>query len=179
MVIWLTGLTASGKTTLGKMLEEKLVDIGCKELVLLDGDILRKRGKFLEGHSLKIRLTNFELLINLVINELDKHKIVIVSTVSHLEYMRTQAREKLTNFYEIFLNCNPYVCEKRDYKNLYKKARRISLTNEEIFPGITEPYQKSKQPDLILNTDKESVEESFDKLYQFCFKIIETNLGKF
>lgn len=173
MVIWITGLTASGKTTLSKMLEKKLIENGYKEIMLLDGDTLRNKGKLKKGHSLNVRLINSKLIIDLVNAELKNNKIVIVSTVSHLEQMRIEARKKLNDFIEIFLDCSPLVCEQRDYKNLFKKAKNKSLPKGDIFPGVTEPYQKSKNPDLIINTDLEDVHKSFDKLYKFCIKKIK------
>ena len=173
MVIWITGITASGKTTLSKMLEKKLIENGYKEIILLDGDTLRNKGQFKEGHSLEIRLINFELLMDLINTELKKNKIVIVSTVSHLKHMRIEARKRLNDYIEIFLDCNPLVCEQRDYKNLYKKAKNRSLLKGEIFPGITEPYQRSENPELIINTELDNIDKCFDKLYKFCLKRIK------
>lgn len=173
MVIWITGLTASGKTTLSKMLEKKLIKDGYKEIILLDGDTLRNKGKLKKGHSLNIRLINSRLIMDLVSAELKINKVVIVSTISHLEQMRIEARKKLNNFIEIFLDCSPLVCEQRDYKNLYQKAKNKSLPKGDIFPGVTEPYQKSKNPDLIINTELEDVNKSFNKLYNFCIKQIK------
>ena len=165
MVIWITGLTASGKTTIGSKLEENLKLLGYRNILRLDGDELRKRRKsFIKTHSLKDRWFNIRLIVGIILEEIINHEIIIVSTVSHIREMRLYARERIKNFHEIYLSCKPNICEQRDYKNLYIRAKSKKLDKDEIFPGVTEPYQKTKNPELVLYTDQETIQESLNKL---------------
>ena len=165
MVIWITGLTASGKTTIGCRLEHDLKLIGYKNILRLDGEEFRKRREsFKKTHSIKDRWFNIKLIVEIILDEIINHEIIIVSTVSHIRKMRLFARKKIGNFHEIYLSCKPEICAKRDYKNLYKRAKSKNLDLDEIFPGVTEPYQKTKNPELILYTDQESVDESVKRL---------------
>ena len=92
---------------------------------------------------------------------MDKDKIVIISTISHKKDMRMLARGKIKNFFEVILKCSPDSCAKRDYKKQYEKA----LSGEYVcFPGITEKYEMSDFPDLIIDTENNDIEKSFDIL---------------
>lgn len=168
MIIWITGLTASGKTTIGKKLEKELQILGVKKMLRLDGDELRRRKKFKKTHSIKDRWFNLKLIVEIVLEEKNNYEIIIVSTVSHMEEMRLYARKKINNFHEIYLSCNPEICEKRDYKMLYYKAKSNQLDKNEVFPGVTEPYQVSKNPELVLHTDLETIDQSLNKLRLYC-----------
>ena len=84
MVIWITGITASGKTFLGKSLMNDLIENNYTNVIHLDGDELRKRSGWIHGHSLQDRFKIIDLLIKLIIEEQYMGKIVIVSTVSHI-----------------------------------------------------------------------------------------------
>ena len=168
LVIWITGLTASGETTLGMSLEERLNSLGNKKILRLDGDELRKRKKFKNGHSISDRWFNLELIVEIVLEEEKNYEIIIVSTVSHISEMRTYARKRIKNFNEIYLKCNPNICEKRDYKMMYNRAKKNELDKDEVFPGVTEPYQVSKNPELVLQTDLETIDQSINKLFSYC-----------
>ena len=172
MVVWITGLTASGKTTLGKLLEKKLINFGYKGVLRLDGDELRQKKKLKNGHSIDDRWFNLKLIVEVVTEELSINKTIIVSTVSHLKEMRSYARMKLLDFHEVYLDCTPENCAKRDYKSLYENARKNMILKHEIFPGVTEPYQLSKNPELLIDTNINDVNKSFEKLFQYCLKNI-------
>ena len=166
MVIWITGITASGKTFLGKSLMNGLNDHNYTDVIHLDGDELRKRPGWIQGHSLQDRFKIIDLLINLIIEEQNHGKIVIVSTVSHIKDMRELARKKISGFHEVYLNCSAEKCAERDYKGFYKRA--VQNTDvDEIFPGVTEEYQVSKNPELILNTGVEDPTKSNEKLLSY------------
>ena len=167
MIIWITGLTASGKTTIGKLLENDLRLLGMK-ILRLDGDELRRRKSFKNTHSIQDRWFNLKLIVEIVAEEKNNYEIIIVSTVSHIEEMRLYARKKIKNFHEIYLSCNPEICEKRDYKMLYYRAKTNQLDKNEVFPGVTEPYQVSKNPELVLQTDLETIDQSLTKLRLYC-----------
>lgn len=167
-VIWITGLTASGKTTLGIQLEKNLKLFGIEKILRLDGDELRSRRKFKNSHSIEDRWFNLNLIVEIVLEEKTKNEIIIVSTVSHLFEMRLYARKKIENFHEIYLSCNPDICEARDYKGLYIRAKRNELEKNEVFPGVTEPYQVTKKPELVLKTNSETIDQSLQRLLSYC-----------
>ena len=166
MVIWITGITASGKTFLGKSLMNGLIEHNYTNAIHLDGDELRKRPGWVQGHSLQDRFKIIDLLINLIIEEQNSGKIVIVSTVSHIKDMRELARKKISGFHEVYLNCSAEKCAERDYKGFYKRAEQ-NTDVDEIFPGVTEEYQVSKSPELILNTGEEDPAKSNEKLLRY------------
>ncbi len=166
LVIWITGITASGKTFLGKSLMNGLIENNYTNVIHLDGDELRKRPGWVQGHSLQDRFKIIGLLINLIAEEQSMGKIVIVSTVSHIKSMRELAREKLSGFHEVYLNCSAEKCAARDYKGFYKRAEKNNDVDE-IFPGVTEEYQVSKNPELTLNTGEENFTKSSETLLNY------------
>ena len=166
LVIWITGITASGKTYLGKSLMNGLIENNYTNVIHLDGDELRKRSGWVQGHSLQDRFKVIGLLIKLINEEQNMGKIVIVSTVSHVKNMRELAREKIRGFHEVYLNCDAKICADRDYKGFYERAEKNNDIDE-IFPGVTEEYQVSKSPELILNTGEEDPAKSSEKLLSY------------
>ena len=153
--IWITGITASGKTTLGELLYNNLKGITRNKVEFFDGDILRKRVN-INGFTVQDRYKKMKKYVDIVRNCNEKNKIAIISTVTHKKEMRLYARRHLPVFMEIFLNCDPNICRLRDYKGLYKRA----LAGEcDVFPGVTEPYEVSDVPELILDTGRFSVDE--------------------
>ena len=166
LVIWITGITASGKTFLGKSLMNGLINYNYTNVIHLDGDELRKRSGWIKGHSLQDRYKVIELLIDLIIEEQNMGKIVIVSTVSHIKDMRDLARGKISDFHEVYLNCSTKICSERDYKGFYKRAEK-NTDFDEIFPGVSEEYQVSASPELTLNTGEENSNRSSEKLLNY------------
>ena len=154
--IWISGVTASGKTTLGKILHQELKNTQIENIKFLDGEDLRKIQNRVYGHSLEERFKVIKNYIKIVQDENKKGNIVIISTVSHKKKMRDLARGELVNFFEVNLLCNVEACATRDYKNLYNS---IDKDSKECFPGVTEPYEISKNAELILDTAKFSIEE--------------------
>jgi len=175
MVIWITGITASGKTSLGNSLKEDLSKSGYDNVVHLDGDELRKRPDWISGHSIEDRFKILSLLVSLIVKEERKGNIVVVSTVSHIKKMRDYARERIDDFIEVYLNCSVQACELRDYKGFYKRAHD-DVENSGVFPGVNVKYEESKDVELILFTGKESFEESSKKLLDFSLKRLKGNI---
>lgn len=167
MVIWITGITASGKTTIGVSLLTKLKENGISSIKHLDGDTLRKRNDWVVGHSITDRQIALKKIVEVCLEEKQTHEIVIVSTVSHLISMRNYARSKIQDFHEIFLDVDPVTCSKRDHKNLYEKAFKNMYT---CFPGVTEEYQKYDKYNLALDTGSDSVASCSDKLLNYVLK---------
>ena len=154
--IWISGVTASGKTTLGKLLYKELLNTGVKNLIHLDGDDLRRRQFKVYGHSLEERMELIQKYIELTQEENKKGLIVIISTVSHMKEMRDSARNQLNNFMEINLLCDLKTCSHRDYKNIYNQANKDI---DQCLPGVTEPYIVSENAELVLDTGKNSLED--------------------
>ncbi len=163
--IWLTGLSGAGKTTLGATLEKELFKRGYLTQVL-DGDNIRsginKNLKFTEEdrkeNIRRIAEVN-KLFINCGI-------ITINCFISPTEEIRNMAREIIgeENFIEVYVNAPLEVCEERDTKGLYAKARRGEIKN---FTGIDSPFEPPKNPDIEIRTDLMTVEEAVKKLLDF------------
>lgn len=147
--IWITGLSASGKTTLGLQLREALVSEGIRNVELLDGEELRKSLGKSYGFSTEDR-NAFALDIGQLAQECNEGgNIAIVCAISHVREIRLKIRKQIARFTEVYLNCPVEVCARRDYKGQYRKAFSGIYDN---FIGVTEPYQLSDQPDLTLDT---------------------------
>ncbi len=154
--IWITGLSASGKTTLGRRLISNLIQKGIRNVELLDGEELRKTFDRIYGHSLEERYVVVSKIIQIAHECTQKGSISIVCTISHKKEMREMARQEIRHFMEVYLNCPVEVCARRDYKGNYKKAFQ---GEGEYFAGITEPYEESENPELVLDSVSKSINE--------------------
>ena len=171
-IIWISGITASGKTTLGNRLAKDLKPYGIENLDVLDGEDLRNRLDRSYGHSEEERTKAFPKMLEIINQSYAQGNIVIVSTVSHKRYMREAARNNFQNFMEIYLKCSAKTCAQRDFKGLYQKAINGEL---DLFPGITEPYEESlDSPELVLDTSILSIEECSEKLLIRTLKFLHT-----
>ncbi|MFM7382955.1 MAG: adenylyl-sulfate kinase [Microcystaceae cyanobacterium] len=160
--LWLTGLSGAGKTTLTHALEQKLRD-GGYDLEVLDGDIVRTNLTKGLGFSKPDRDENIRR-IGFVANLLTRHGvIVLVSAISPYREIREEVRGKIGSFVEVFVNAPLNVCEGRDVKGLYAKARAGEIKG---FTGIDDPYEPPLNPEVECRTDLESLEESVDKVWQ-------------
>jgi adenylylsulfate kinase len=161
-LIWLTGLSGSGKSTLATGLEYYLFEAGFK-VYLLDGDNIRKGINSDLGFSLADRTENIRRIAEVSKLMLDAGLVIISAFISPFHADREMVREIVgeDRFTEIFVNCPLEVCEKRDTKGLYKKARQGFIRD---FTGIGSPYEVPENPDLIVHTHKESVDESLSKI---------------
>jgi adenylyl-sulfate kinase len=162
-VLWFTGLSQSGKTTLANEIHKALLKEGLK-VERLDGDVVRKYLNHDLGYSKKDRETNLKR-VSFVAKVLSRNRVgVVASFISPYQKTRNNIRKETTNFIEIFCNAPLEVCEKRDKKGQYKKAREGKIKN---FTGVSDPYEKPKNPEIELFTDKESVEESTEKVISY------------
>ncbi|BBA78752.1 adenylylsulfate kinase [cyanobacterium endosymbiont of Rhopalodia gibberula] len=162
VTIWFTGLSGAGKSTITQVLGKKLSDEGYS-VEVLDGDIVRTNLTKGLGFSKKDRDTNIRR-IGFVASLLTRHGvIVLVSAISPYRDIRNEVRAKVGNFVEVFVNAPLDVCENRDVKGLYKRARSGEIKS---FTGIDDPYECPLNPEIECRTDLESLEESVSKIWQ-------------
>jgi adenylylsulfate kinase len=162
VTLWFTGLSGAGKTTITQALEQKLREEGYG-LEVLDGDVVRTNLTKGLGFSKPDRDENIRR-IGFVANLLTRHGvIVLVSAISPYREIREEVRQKIGNFVEIFVNAPLAVCEGRDVKGLYLKARKGEIKG---FTGIDDPYEEPLNPEIECRTDLESVEESLAKVWK-------------
>lgn len=161
-VIWFTGLSGSGKTTLATLLEGKLREHNFKT-VMLDGDVIRKGLNKDLGFSDADRRENIRRIAEVSKLFIDSGTIVLSAFISPYEADRLNVREIIgsENMIEVFVDCTVEVCEQRDTKGLYKKARSGELPN---FTGIGSPYERPKNPAIVIPTNVLSIEKSLEIL---------------
>ena len=164
-VVWFTGLSGSGKSTIANILEQKLHTIG-KRTYLLDGDNVRHGLNKDLGFTDTDRVENIRRVAEVSKLMADAGLITLVSFISPFKSERQMARDLLSSdeFFEIFINTPLEECEKRDPKGLYKKARAGELKN---FTGIDSLYEEPENPDLILDTTSSNAEELTDQIINF------------
>lgn len=164
-IIWITGFSGSGKSTLATKLEKVLIERG-NSVQVLDGDVVRKGLSSDLGYSSEDRKENIRRIGEVAKLFCDASFISIVAIVSPFKKDREKARElvKLGQFVEIYLDCPLEVCEIRDTKGLYKKARNNEIEN---VPGIDLPYEPPFQPEIKLRTDQDTVEQDIQKILTY------------
>jgi len=165
IVIWFTGLSGSGKSTLAHVLEEKLFNMGCSTYVL-DGDNVRHGLSSNLNFSDNDRKENIRRIGEVSKLMADAGIIVMTAFISPFREDRSKVRKLIPEggFIEIYCKASLEVCEKRDVKGLYKLARAGEIKN---YTGIDSPYEAPRNPELIIETDKESLEDSVSKIYCF------------
>jgi len=163
MIIWFTGLSGSGKTTLSSYLKERLERFGYS-VCLIDGDTFREKQKAKNTFSREEILENNYNIISYCQSIQKKYNNIIVAVISPFQETRKAAREAFGDDYvEIFLNCPLKELIKRDPKNLYTKAIAGEVKNLIGF-SKQNPYEIPKNPDLTVNTLKESVNGALNKI---------------
>jgi len=163
--IWLTGLSGSGKTTIAKALIEKL-EKGLYQVDYLDGDIVRKSFCSDLGFSKEDRDENIKR-VSYVAQHVSKYALVVCSFISPYRETRAKIRDITNNYIEVFVDCPLEVCEQRDPKGRYKKARSGELPN---FTGISDPYEVPENPDIHLRTDQYTLDECVDQIIDYLQK---------
>lgn len=162
VTIWLTGLSGAGKSTITQALEKKLTDLGNK-VEVLDGDIVRLNLSKGLTFSKQDRDENIRR-IGFVSHLLTRNGvIVIVSAISPYRAVREEVKQRIGNFVEVYVNSPLAVCEARDVKGLYKKARNGEIKQ---FTGIDDPYEPPLNPDVECRTDQETITESTEKILE-------------
>lgn len=170
-VLWFTGLSGSGKSTLANLVEKRLFNQGI-HTYSLDGDNIRSGLNKNLTFTKEDREENLRRIAEVSNLFVDAGVVVIAAFISPLEKDRNLLRQIIgkDNFVEIFVNTSLQECEKRDVKGLYKKARAGKIQN---FTGISAPYEKPKNPDIIVNTESSSLEESITKVINYILPRIE------
>jgi len=164
-VLWLTGLSGAGKSTIAKALSEALIESGHK-VSILDGDALRQSISHDLGFSDEDRIEQMRRVIALAKAQLDEGAFVITALISPFQKMRDLARETIgkERFVEVYVNTPLIVCEERDPKGLYRKAR-LGLIRQ--MTGIDSAYEVPVNPEIIINTSQETIDQSVLKILNF------------
>jgi len=164
-VVWFTGLSGSGKSTIARELERTLHEEGYLTK-LLDGDNVRIGINNNLGFSDADRKENIRRIAEVAKLFLDDGIIVLCSFVSPTREIRAMAREIIgtKDFIEVYVNCPLEICEERDVKGLYKKARAGEIAD---FTGIDAPFDEPNEPEVEIKTHELSIGESVQAIYQF------------
>lgn len=163
VILWFTGLSGSGKTTISKGVERELRGRQCL-VEVLDGDAIRTHLSKGLGYSKQDRDTNIRR-IGFVANLLSRNgAIAITAAISPYRETRDEVRQMSENFIEVYVNAPLAVCEARDVKGLYARARAGEIKG---FTGIDDPYEEPLNPEIVCYTAQESVEESVTKVVDY------------
>ena len=158
--VWFTGLSGAGKTAIAHRLEPALRARGLK-VELLDGDVVRTNLSKGLGFSKEDRDTNIRR-IGFVCNLLTRNGVVAIgAAISPYREVRDEVRAEIGRFVEVFVKCPLEVLQERDVKGLYAKALRGEIAN---FTGVSDPYEEPLNPEVVLESDKETEEESLAKV---------------
>ena len=165
VVLWFTGLSGAGKSTLAHAIEEELHQRGCRTYVL-DGDNVRHGLNGDLGFSEVDRKENIRRIGELSKLMIESGVITMTAFISPFREDRRRVRGLMPHgdFVEIYCKCDIGVCEGRDVKGLYKKARAGDITD---FTGISSPYDEPENPELVVNTGAQSLEASVDTVVAF------------
>ena len=165
IVLWFTGLSGSGKSTLAHALEEKLFQKGCRTFVL-DGDNVRHGLNSNLDFTQAARTENIRRISEVSKLMLESGLIVMTAFISPINKDRGDARKLISNndFIEIYCKASLEVCESRDVKGLYKRARAGEIKN---YTGIDSLYEVPENPELIVDTNNQSLEGSVSTILSY------------
>jgi len=159
--IWFTGLSGAGKSTLSEAIEERLKARG-RNIEILDGDIVRTHLSKGLGFSREDRDTNIKR-IAFVCGLLTRNGVICISAaIAPYREAREWARNHIGHFVEVYVKCPIEVCRQRDVKGLYKLVDEGKLKG---FTGVDDPYEEPEHPELVVETDKEAIEESVARIF--------------
>ena len=173
VILWFTGLSGSGKSTLAGKVEEKLFEMGCRTYIL-DGDNIRTglcKDLGFDEHGRKENIRRIGEVSKLFV---DAGVIVLTAFISPFKSDRQTVKDLVAEneFVEIFVNCPIEECEKRDVKGLYKKARNGEIKN---FTGIDSPFEAPEKPDIEVETNKLTLDESVEKVLKIVLEKIKND----
>jgi adenylylsulfate kinase len=176
LVIWFTGLSGSGKSTIAHAVEERLHEIG-RLTYVFDGDNVRHGLCSDLSFSPEDRAENVRRISEMVKLFLDAGTICLAAFISPLRFDRERCKKLIDcgRFYEIYVKCPLSICEQRDTKGLYKMAREGKIKN---YTGVSAPYEEPVNPDMVLDTDISSLEECVDSVVKFIEDCLANQLEK-
>lgn len=159
--LWFTGLSGAGKSTISEIIYKRLKNAGAK-VELLDGDIVRTHLSKGLGFSKEDRDTNIRR-IGFVCELLSRNGVIaIVAAISPYREVRDELRGRIDNFIEVHVDCPIEVLAARDVKGLYKKALAGEIAG---FTGVSDPYEPPVSPDVLVDSSKETAEQSAEKVW--------------
>jgi adenylyl-sulfate kinase len=162
-VLWFTGLSGAGKTTLATRIYARLSELGAK-VELLDGDVVRTHLSKGLGFSREDRNTNVRR-IGFVCDLLARNGVIVIaSAISPFRAVREELKSQLPNFVEVHVDCPLDVVVKRDVKGLYRKALAGEIAN---FTGVSDPYEPPTAPEVRVRTDSETPDESETRIWDY------------
>lgn len=161
-ILWFTGLSASGKSSVANALSHSLFERG-KQVYVLDGDNVRHGLNHDLGFKEEDRKENIRRIGEVSKLFIDSGQIVLTAFISPYREDRALVRNlvETDEFIEVYVHCSLQECEKRDPKGLYKKARKEEIAH---FTGISAPYEAPEKPEVVLDTEKHSIEECVEYL---------------
>lgn len=162
VILWFTGLSGAGKSTLAHAVEEKLHQIGCRTFVL-DGDNVRHGLCGDLGFSAQDRKENIRRVGEMAKLFIEAGEIVLTAFISPFRSDRAKVRGLVPHgdFLEVYCHCPLDICEQRDVKGLYRRARAGEIKD---FTGISSPYEAPENPELVVNTSRYNLEECVDQV---------------
>lgn len=167
-IIWFTGLSGSGKTTLSNYISNHLKNKKFK-VKKIDGDVFRKKNNVTKFNKSSIIKNNLSI-INYIDRIKEEFNFIIVSVISPLKKTRIFAYKKFKkNYFEVYTKCNLKELMNRDTKNLYKKAKKNIISNLIGF-NSTIKYERTYHKKIVVNTDRETIKESANKIIKKIFK---------
>ncbi|NDV22143.1 adenylyl-sulfate kinase [Desulfovibrio sp. JC022] len=170
-VFWFTGLSGSGKSTIAHAVEKELFD-SMMRVYVFDGDNVRHGLCADLSFSPTARTENIRRIAEVSKLFVENSTVCLCAFISPLLSDRQMARDVIgeNDFYEIFITCPLAICEDRDVKGYYKLAREGKIKN---YTGISAPYEVPEHPDLIVETDKETLEESVARVKEFILEKVK------
>ncbi len=162
LTVWFTGLSSAGKTTITRALHQTLHERGYK-VEWLDGDVVRLQLSKDLGFSKEDRDENIRRIGALAGQLTESGTIVLVSAISPYRAARDEVRRRVGAFLEVWVHAPLAVCEQRDIKGIYRRARAGEIHN---VTGLDDPYEHPTAPDVECRTDRETVEESSAKVLE-------------
>jgi adenylylsulfate kinase len=172
LAVWLTGLSGAGKTTIARQVQDRLRR--CCVVEMLDADIVRSYLCKDLGYSKEDRDENVRRLAFVANLLTQKRTIVLITAIAPYRATRDEARRTIGRFMEVYVNASVAICEQRDVKGLYKRARAGEIRS---FTGIDDPYEAPLTPEVECRTDSESVEVSVSKVIAAIQQELSRTLG--
>ena len=165
VILWFTGFSGSGKSTLAHAVEKDLYDLGCRTYVF-DGDNLRHGLCADLGFSKKDREENIRRIGEMSKLFIDAGVIALTAFISPFQADRERVRKLVAegDFIEIYCHCPLEICEQRDVKGLYQKARQGKIAE---FTGISSPYEAPEDPELVIDTANQPLEAGVENIMQY------------